>query len=82
MFGVPMEMTPMQKLLFAAALVGLALTLPGYAQDQKSQDQMMGSQRMTMSPDMMARMNRMMDRCEKMMGGHDMKGMKRHHKRS
>ena len=73
------------KLIFAAGLVGLALLGPAYAQDQKAPAPApQANQGMTMPPEMMARMNNMMDQCEKMMGNNHMKDMKkmRHHKRS
>jgi hypothetical protein len=65
-----------------AATAGIAFAATSFAQDQKTPvqtpqaEQGMGG--MTMPPDMMARMNKMMDQCEKMMSA-GMKGM-RHHK--
>lgn len=65
----------MKSWLIVAALA--ALTLPAYAQDQKAPNQMpQAGQGMMMPPDMMARMNKMMDQCEKMMASGDMKGLK------
>lgn len=79
------------KIAFAfAAAAALALAIPAFAQDQKAPDQtpqaeqgMKGMMKGgAMDSDMMARMNKMMDRCEKMMGEGGMhKGM-RHHKKS
>lgn len=59
---------------------GIALSSPSSAQEQKAPAMSPQSgQGMTMPPEMMARMNKMMDQCEKMMGKHDMhKGMGRH----
>ena len=71
-----------RRCLLAAALIGLSAAIPAYAQDQKpATPAPQAGQAMTMPPEMVARMNKMMDQCEKMMGDHDMKGM-RHHKRS
>lgn len=70
----------------AALLVaGLALSLPSYAQDQKapaSTTPPQAGQNMTMPPEMIARMNKMMDQCEKMMGDDMHNGMMKRHKRS
>ena len=68
-----------------AALLGagLALSSPSFAQEQKAPAMSpQTGQGMTMPPEMMARMNKMMDQCEKMMGNTDMHKRMRHHKRS
>lgn len=57
---------------------------PSYAQDKTAPTASpQADQSKNMPPEMMARMNKMMDQCEKMMGNSDMrKGMMRRHKRS
>ena len=78
----------MKLALALAVLAGMTLSVPSFAQDQKAPGQapqteqgMKGMMKGgTMDGDMMARMNKMMDQCEKMMGNHAMhKG--RHHKK-
>jgi hypothetical protein len=72
-----------RSFILAAALTGLSILVPAYAQDQKpAMPAPQAGQAMTMPPEMVARMNNMMDKCEKMMGDHDMKKGMRHHKRS
>ena len=68
------------KLVFALiAATGIAIAVPSLAQDQKAPsqapqaDQGMGG--MMMNRDMMTRMNKMMEQCEKMMSGGMHKGM-------
>jgi hypothetical protein len=59
-----------------------ALSAPAYAQEQKPAPAMTPQHDQGMMPaDMMARMNKMMDRCEKMMESHDMRHGMRHHKK-
>ena len=80
----------MKIALAAAIAIAAVLSVPSFAQDQKAPDQptqndsgMKGMEMMKngmMQGDMMARMNKMMDRCEKMMGSGMHKGM-RHHKK-
>ena len=68
----------MKLALALAVLAGMALSVPSFAQDQKAPGQapqteqgMKGMMKGgTMDGDMMARMNKMMDQCEKMMGNH------------
>lgn len=79
------------KLILATGLVGFALLGSAYAQEQKAPAPApQANQGMMMPPEMVARMNKMMDQCEKMMGDDHMKGIKkmkgmkkmRHHDRS
>ena len=60
----------------ALLAASLALSGPSYAQDRKAPPK----QGMMMQGDMMARMNAMMDRCEKMMSSHGMQKGMRHRK--
>lgn len=71
-------------LVLGSALLaaGFALSAPASAQEQKPASAMTPQHdRGMMSADMMARMNKMMDRCEKMMESHDMQHGMRHHKK-
>ena len=72
------------KIALAAAIAAAAvLSVPSFAQDQKAPDQPTqndSGMNGMMQGDMMARMNKMMDQCEKMMGSGMHKGM-RHHKK-
>jgi len=65
-----------------AAIAGIALAVPSLAQDQKPAPQGpqadQGTKGGMMDGNMMARMNKMMDQCEKMMGSEMRKGMRRH----
>jgi hypothetical protein len=80
MMYAKLPLSPRAALLVA----GLALSSPVYAQDQKPPaTSPQAGQGMTMPPEMMARMNKMMDMCEKMMGDNGMhKGMMPRHKRN
>lgn len=79
----------MKTALVSAVVAAITLSIPSFAQDQKAPEQttqpeqgMRGGMMKggMMDSDMMARMTKMMDQCEKMMGSHQ-KGM-RHHKKS
>jgi hypothetical protein len=70
-------------LILGSALLAadFALSGPAFAQEQKPAPAMTPQHDQgMMSADMMARMNKMMDRCEKMMDGHDTQHGMRHHK--
>ena len=62
----------MKLAIALAAVTGIAFAAPSFAQDQKAPAQTpqaeQGMGGMMMNRDMMARMNKMMDQCEKMMG--------------
>jgi hypothetical protein len=59
----------LMKIMLSLAIASIVLAAPSFAQDQKSAPQTPQTEQgmRGMSGDMMSRMNKMMDHCEKMM---------------
>ena len=76
----------MKLAISLATVAGIALMAPAFAQDQKAQPETpqaeQGMKGGMMGGDMMTRMNKMMDQCEKMMSERSMHRGMRHRNRS